>query len=63
MREFKAVYHVLRGALSPLSGIRSDDLRIKGLLPRVAMGLLVGGDLDYADEIMTHRALEVRREL
>ena len=34
-REFKGVYHVLMGALSPLQGIGPDDLKIKGLLARV----------------------------
>jgi recombination protein RecR len=100
-REFKGVYHVLMGALSPLQGIGPDDLKIKGLLTRltngvtevilatnpnvdgeytavylarllkplgvkvtrIAMGLPVGGDLDYADEITMHRALEGRREV
>jgi recombination protein RecR len=100
-REFKGVYHVLMGALSPLSGVGPDDLKIKGLLSRltngvtevilatnpnvdgeytavylarllkplgvkvtrIAMGLPVGSDLDYADEITMHRALEGRREL
>ena len=100
-REFKGVYHVLMGALSPLQGVGPDDLKIKGLLTRltngvtevilatnpnvdgeytavylarllkplgvkvtrIAMGLPVGGDLDYADEITMHRALEGRREV
>ncbi len=100
-REFKGVYHVLMGALSPLQGIGPDDLKIKGLLTRltngvtevilatnpnvdgeytavylarllkplgvkvtrIAMGLPVGSDLDYADEITMHRALEGRREV
>ena len=100
-REFKGLYHVLMGALSPLSGIGPDDLKIKGLLTRlsggvtevilatnpnvdgeataiylarllkplgvkvtrIAMGLPVGSDLDYADEITMHRALEGRREV
>jgi len=100
-REYKGVYHVLMGALSPLQGIGPDDLKIKGLLTRltngvtevilatnpnvdgeytavylarllkplgvkvtrIAMGLPVGSDLDYADEITMHRALEGRREL
>ncbi len=35
-REFKGVYHVLMGALSPLQGIGPDDLKIKGLLARVS---------------------------
>ena len=100
-REFKGVYHVLMGALSPLQGVGPDDLKIKGLLSRltngvtevilatnpnvdgeytavylarllkplgvkvtrIAMGLPVGSDLDYADEITMHRALEGRREV
>ena len=37
-REFKGVYHVLMGALSPLQGIGPDDLKIKGLLTRVGAG-------------------------
>jgi recombination protein RecR len=100
-REFKGVYHVLMGALSPLQGIGPDDLKIKSLLQRVgtgarevilatnpnvegeataiylarllkplgvkvtriAMGVPVGSDLDYADEITMHKALEGRREV
>ena len=100
-REFKGVYHVLMGALSPLQGIGPDDLKIKGLLARVgdgvaevilatnpnvegeataiylarllkplgvkvsriAMGLPVGSDLEYADEVTMHKALEGRREV
>jgi recombination protein RecR len=100
-REFRGVYHVLMGALSPLHGIGPDDLKIKSLLARVglgaaevilatnpnvegeatalylarllkplgvkvtriAMGVPVGGDLDYADEITVHKALEGRREV
>ena len=100
-REFKGVYHVLMGALSPLQGIGPDDLKIKGLLSRVregvteiilatnpnvegeataiylarllkplgvrvtriAMGVPVGSDLDYADEVTMHKALEGRREV
>ena len=37
-REFKGVYHVLMGALSPLQGVGPDDLKIKGLLTRVGNG-------------------------
>jgi recombination protein RecR len=100
-REFKGKYHVLMGALSPLQGIGPDDLKIKGLLGRVAngvseiilatnpnvegeataiylarllkplgvkvtriaMGVPVGSDLDYADEVTMHKALEGRREV
>src|SRR5204863_74953 len=38
-REFKGLYHVLMGALSPLQGIGPDDLKIKGLLSRVGNGV------------------------
>jgi len=100
-REFKGVYHVLMGALSPLQGIGPDELKIKGLLTRVteastevilatnpnvegeataiylarllkplgvkvtriAMGVPVGSDIEYADEVTMHRALEGRREV
>ncbi len=100
-REFKGLYHVLMGALSPLQGIGPDDLKIKGLLARVgngvsevilatnpnvegeataiylarllkplgvkvtriAMGLPVGSDLEYADEVTMHKAMEGRREV
>jgi recombination protein RecR len=37
--EFKGVYHVLMGALSPLQGIGPDNLKIKGLLARVQDGV------------------------
>jgi recombination protein RecR len=100
-REFKGVYHVLMGALSPLQGVGPDDLKIKGLLTRladgvtevilatnpnvegeataiylarllkplgvkvtrIAMGLPVGSDLEYADEITMNKAMEGRREV
>jgi recombination protein RecR len=101
-RQYDGLYHVLLGALSPLSGIGPDQLRIKGLLERlragaveeiilatspntegeatavylskllkplgvrvtrIAMGLPVGSDLDYADEVTMSKALEGRREL
>ena len=101
-REFRGVYHVLMGALSPLHGVGPDDLKIKGLLSRVgdgavdevilatnpnvegeatalylarllkplgvrvtriAMGIPVGSDLEYADEVTMSRAMEGRREV
>jgi recombination protein RecR len=101
-REFKGRYHVLMGALSPLHGVGPDDLKIKGLLARVAdgmvqevilatnpnvegeatalylarllkplgvrvtriaMGVPVGSDLEYADEVTMHKAMEGRREV
>jgi recombination protein RecR len=101
-RGFRGVYHVLMGALSPLHGVGPDDLRIKGLLARVApgevrevilatnptvegeataiylarllkplgvrvtriaMGIPVGSDLDYADELTVSRAMDGRRDV
>ncbi len=100
-REFKGLYHVLMGALSPLQGIGPDDLKIKELLARVnngvgevilatnpnvegeataiylarllkplgvrvtriAMGVPVGSDLEYTDEVTMHKAMEGRREV
>src|ERR1700730_14167153 len=101
-REFKGVYHVLQGAISPLDGIGPDDLRIAELLrrladgavreiivatnprvegeatalylskvirplgikvTRIAHGLPMGGDLEYADEVTLARALDGRREI
>jgi len=100
-REYKGLYHVLMGALSPLQGVGPDDLKIKGLLSRIqdgitevilatnpnvegeataiyiarllkplgvkvtriAMGVPVGSDLEYADEVTMHKALENRREV
>jgi recombination protein RecR len=100
-RDFKGLYHVLMGALSPLHGVGPDDLKIKPLLTRVAagtvqevilatnpnvegeataiylskllkplgvrvtriaMGVPVGSDLEYADEVTMQRAMEGRRE-
>jgi recombination protein RecR len=101
-RDFKGLYHVLLGVLSPLQGIGPDDLKIKGLLARVgnggveevilatnptvegeataiylakllkplgvrvtriAMGVPVGSDLEYADDITMSKAMEGRREV
>ena len=99
-REFRGLYHVLGGAISPIDGIGPDDLRIRQLLERLAdgnvmeviiatdpnlegeatatylsrllktleikvsrlaSGLPVGGDLEYADEVTLGRAFEGRR--
>jgi recombination protein RecR len=100
-RDFRGVYHVLMGALSPLHGVGPDDLKIKELLARIgggveevilatnpnvegeataiylakllkplgvrvtriAMGVPVGSDLEYADEFTMHKAIEGRREV
>jgi recombination protein RecR len=98
-REFRGLYHVLGGAISPIDGIGPDELRIRQLLQRLAdgtveeviiatdpnlegeatatylsrllttleiritrlaSGLPVGGDLEYADEVTLGRAFEGR---
>src|SRR5687768_11540464 len=99
--EYRGLYHVLGGALSPLDGVEPEHLRIDELLRRVerngveevvlatnpnmtgeataayladrlrgrvrvtrlASGLPVGGDLEYADEVTLGRALAGRREM
>jgi recombination protein RecR len=99
--EYRGLYHVLGGALSPLDGVEPSHLRIDELLRRVeangvqevvlatnpnmtgeataafladrlrgrvrvtrlASGLPVGGDLEYADEVTLGRALAGRREM
>ena len=102
IREYKGVYHVLHGALSPIDGIGPDDLKIASLLKRIhsghvkevimatnsnvqgeatamylfkllkplgvkvtriANGIPMGGDLEYADEITLLKAIEGRREM
>lgn len=101
-REYRGLYHVLHGALSPIRGIGPDDLKIKNLLERlrsgeveelilatnpntegeatanylsrlikplgiritrIAMGVPVGSDLEYADEVTMHKALSNRHEM
>ena len=105
-REFRGLYHVLQGAISPLEGIGPEDLRTAELLvrlpgnngaarvsevivatnpniegeatamylarllepsgikvTRLASGLPVGSDLEYADEVTLGRALEGRRRI
>ena len=102
VREFRGVYHVLHGLISPMNGVTPDKLKIRELLARVgegtveevivatnptvegeatamylskllhplgvrvtrlAYGVPVGADLEYADEITLFRALEGRREV
>lgn len=101
-REYKGLYHVLHGVISPLNNIGPDEIRIKELILRIgngdvnevimatnpdtegeataiyisrlikpmgvkvtrlAYGVPVGGNLQYADEITLARAIEGRREL
>jgi recombination protein RecR len=100
--EYRGLYHVLHGAISPVDGINPEDLKIRELVNRVktepidevivatnstlegdatqayiareivplgvkvtrlARGLPVGSDLEYADEVTLGRALENRREV
>ena len=105
MRDYKGLYHVLHGSLSPLSGVGPENLRVKELLhrlegeagaevqeiimatnptvegeatamylarllkpaglkvTRIAHGLPIGGDLEYADEVTLAKALENRKEI
>ncbi|HBM79687.1 MAG TPA: recombination protein RecR [Clostridiaceae bacterium] len=101
-REFKGIYHVLHGAISPMEGIGPNDISIKELISRVnkgdvkevivatnpnvegeatamyiakiikpfgvkvtriAHGVPVGGDIEYADEVTLTKALEGRTEI
>ncbi|GAB6099700.1 recombination mediator RecR [Halanaerocella petrolearia] len=102
--EYKGLYHVLHGSISPMDGVGPEDINIKGLLERIkdddqevkeiilasdpnvegeatamyiskllkplevkvtriAHGLPVGGDLEYADEVTLSKALEGRQEI
>jgi recombination protein RecR len=101
-RDFKGLFHVLLGALSPLKGVGPQDIDVAGLVrraqggsvreviiatnpnvegeatalyiaqqlrplrirtTRLAFGLPVGGDLEYADQVTMAKALEGRREI
>ena len=99
--EYKGLYHVLHGAISPMDGVGPDDIKIRELLARLtpevkeiimatsstvegeatamyiarllkpmgikvtrlAHGLPVGGDIEFADEVTLARAMEGRREI
>lgn len=102
VKEYRGVYHVLHGTISPMKGITPDKLKIKELLDRInnddikevivatnanvegeatamylsrllkpleikvtriANGLPVGADIEYADEVTLYRAIQGRREL
>ena len=105
MKDYKGLYHVLHGSLSPLSGVGPENLRVKELLhrlegeagaevqeiimatnptvegeatamylarllkpaglkvTRIAHGLPIGGDLEYADEVTLAKALENSKEI
>ena len=101
VREFKGLYHVLHGVISPMNGLTPEKLKIKELLARLgegeieeiivatnptvegeatamylsrllkpmgikvtrlAYGVPMGSDLEYADEITLFRAIEGRRD-
>ena len=101
MREYKGLYHVLHGLISPTDGIGPEELTVKQLLARLggevtevvmatdptvegeatamylsrllkpfdikitrlAYGIPVGSDLEYADEVTLYRAIEGRRDI
>lgn len=102
MREFKGLYHVLHGSISPMDGIGPEDINIPSLITRLkdegvkelilamnpnlegestamyisrlvkpigitvtrlAQGLSVGGDLEYADEVTLSKAIMGRTEM
>ena len=102
VREYRGVYHVLHGVISPVNGITPDKIKLRELLARLeddevrevivatnptvegeatamyisrllkpfgvkvtrlAYGIPVGGDLEYADEVTLFRALEGRRDV
>lgn len=103
IREYKGMYHVLHGAISPVEGIGPGDINLKSLITRlqqddrvkeiiiatnpniegeatamyisrlikpsgikvtrIAHGIPVGGDLEYADEVTLLKAIEGRREI
>lgn len=100
-REYKGLYHVLHGVISPMDGVGPEDIKIKELVARlgsdvrevimatnptvegeatamyiarllkpmgisvtrIAHGIPVGGDIEYADEVTLARAMEGRREI
>jgi recombination protein RecR len=101
-REFRGLYHILHGALSPLQGIGPEQLKLKNLIERlksgrikelivatspnvegeatavylsklikplgvkvtrIAMGVPVGSELEFADEVTMLKAIEGRREI
>ncbi len=102
VREYRGLYHVLHGVISPMNGVTPDKLKIKELLARLAdetvkeiiiatnptvegeatamylsrllkpfeikitrlaYGIPVGSDLEYADEVTLYRAIEGRRDI
>jgi recombination protein RecR len=101
-REYRGLYHVLHGVISPMDGVKPDDLKIKELIKRlsdskvkevilatnpniegeatatylarlivpmgvkvtrIAKGMPVGGDIEYADEVTLIKSIENRVEM
>ncbi|MBN9613400.1 MAG: recombination protein RecR [Actinobacteria bacterium] len=58
-RQFRGLYHVLGGAISPIDGIGPDDLSIPQLMRRLSVGLGVGASADTADATGEDRVREV----
>ena len=103
IREFKGLYHVLHGTISPVEGIGPNDINLKSMITRlqqhdevdeiivatnpniegeatamyiarllkpsgikvtrIAHGIPVGGDLEYADEVTLLKTMEGKREI
>ena len=102
IREYKGLYHVLHGTISPMNGVSPDDINVKTLITRLmdsrvaeviiatnatsdgeatamylarmikpagikvtrlARGLAVGSDIEYADEVTLSKAVENRQEI
>jgi len=101
-KDYKGVYHVLHGLISPMAGVGAEDIKLRELIKRVgeediqevivatnptiegeatamyiakllkpagvrvtriAHGIPIGGDLEYADEVTLSRAIDGRREI
>ena len=65
-REYRGLYHVLGGAIDPINGVGPDDRMLRTMevpVSRLASGLPVGSDLEYADEVTLGRAFEGRRRV
>ncbi|MDR1606138.1 MAG: recombination mediator RecR [Streptococcaceae bacterium] len=102
IREYRGLYHVLHGTISPMNGVSPDDINVKSLITRLmasevteviiatnatsdgeatamylarmikpagikvtrlARGLAVGSDIEYADEVTLSKAVENRQEI
>ena len=61
--QYKGLYHVLGGVISPMQGISPSDLKIDLLTERIARGIGFGDELEYVDELTITHALRNRREV